>query len=233
MEKLNLKNSEPFGVGGRRECYVHPLYPNKCVKVLRTDDKSTTYLKRPGIFSSLFRKEYNNNENEYRTLKSIEKRIGKNMQRHVPLCYGYEPTDLGPGLVLDLVRDADGKISRSLRELLFLGHSPDEFKKAFDEFEAFLIQNNIMTRNLLDHNLVASIQQDKSWKIHIIDGLGDPSWLPLARWSRALGRRKIKRKARRAWANFNYFFEVERKAGLREYQTRNNKTWSPGILKHR
>ncbi len=41
-------------------------------------------------------------------------------------CYGFEDSDLGPGLVLELVRDADGQISQTLKAQIWgEGYTPD------------------------------------------------------------------------------------------------------------
>ena len=57
---LALKGLEPFGVGGRRLCFVHPLDPKKCVKVLRTDERRTVRHKKT-IIPAHWRREYDNN----------------------------------------------------------------------------------------------------------------------------------------------------------------------------
>ncbi len=233
MNPLKLSDTEPFGIGGRRECYVHPHDPSKCVKVLRTDIDRSSGVRRFRIIPANLRRKYDNNEDERRILMSLEKRIGVQIQKHIPLCYGYEVTDLGPGLVLDLYRDSDGKISRSLRELFFLGHHPDEFKTAFDEFIQFFLDNCIVNRNLLDHNIVASKQQNGDWGLFLIDGFGDSSWLPIEQWSKTTARRKIKRRAARAWTKFHTFYETRRNEKPVEYNAGNNKTYNLGILRKR
>ena len=229
MVELKLSGTEPFGVGGRRECYVHPLDASKCVKVLRTDERRTVRVKKSRVVPAWMRREYNNNEHERRILVSLENRIGKQMQKHIPLCYGYEPTDKGPGLVLDLVFDHDRQISRSLRELFTLGHKPAEFREAFDEFASFLLQHFVVTRNILDHNVVASLSEDGSWRISMIDGFGDPAWVPLAAWFKSYGRRKIHRRVRDAWGRYEQFYET---GGVTD-EMRNNSTWDQGMLRHR
>lgn len=226
---LSLAGIEPFGVGGRRKCYVHPLDPSKCVKVLRQDDKRTRRHKKSRLIPSSIRREHDNNEDERIVLERIEKRLGHEMREHLPKCYGYHPTDEGPGLVLDLVRDADGKISRTLRELFTEGFEPKQFRQAFDEFSAFLLQNRILTRNLHDHNLVASHREDGSWKLYLIDGVGDPAWLPLARWSKSLARKKVRKRIDAAWPRFEAFWQA---GGVTE-KMRRESTWDQGLLRHR
>ena len=226
---LILKDKTPFGVGGRRACYVHPGDSSRCVKVLRSDEGRTIRLAKKTNFFTKFRRQYNNNEDEARELKRVHRRIGDAMSRHLPLCYGYEETDLGPGLVLDLVSDADGRISRSIREMISTGFDLQELRPAYDEFGKFLLDNVILTRNLHDHNMVAQHLEDGSWRIVLIDGVGDPSWVPLASWFRSLGEKKVRKRLATAWPRMEAFAS---KGGVTD-DLRKSSSWDQGFLRHR
>lgn len=225
---LLLRHLEPFGVGGRRSCYVHPHDPEKCVKVLRTDERRTVRHKKT-IIPAHWRRAYDNNAHERRVLEELERRIGPAMGRHLPRSYGMVETDLGPGFVLDLVRDHDGRISRSLRELLTTGHPLDTLRPSFDEFGRFLSDHLVLTRKLLDHNLVVSMQPDGPGRMVLIDGLGDPAFIPFSSWIPPLGRAKIARRLEEAWRRFQAFAES---GGVSE-EVRRNSTWDQGFLRHR
>lgn len=227
--ELPLSDQEPFGVGGRRLCYVHPFEPNKCVKVLRRDEKRTirSAAKEKSILCR-FRRTYDNNEHEKQVLDQLSRRMGHEMGRHLPRCYGYEATDLGPGLVLDLVRDHDGPISRSLRELISIGYDLDQFRPAFEELETFFMKHTILSRAIHDHNIAAQHRADGSWRFVVIDGVGDPAWLPLARWFGPLGQAKIRRRFDEAWPRF------EKLTGNRiTREIIENSNWGQGFLNHR
>jgi hypothetical protein len=227
-QPLVLQGLEPFGVGGRRACYVHPLDSLKCVKVLRTDARRTVRHKKT-IIPAHWRRAYDNNAHEKRVLEDLEKRIGPAMGRHLPRSYGMVPTDLGPGFVLDLVRDQDGRISRSLRELITTGYALEKLRPSFDEFGYFLSENLILTRKLLDHNLVVSMQADTPGRMVLIDGLGDPAFIPFSRWIPHLGRAKIARRIEEAWKRFEEFAD---KGGVSE-ELRLTSSWDQGFLRHR
>lgn len=201
---LTLKELEPFGVGGRRLCFVHPHDPNKCVKVLRTDEYRVVR-HNPHTIAARWRREYNNNTHEMRILEGLEKRIGPVMSSHLPRSYGMVPTDLGSGLVLDLIRDHDGRISRSIRELITVGHDLSTLRDSFDGFGRFLLDNLVLTRNLLDHNLVVQMQSSGIGPMFLIDGFGDPAWIPVSRWIPALGRAKVHKRLNDAWLRFEKF----------------------------
>jgi hypothetical protein len=224
---LILGEAEPFGVGGRRLCYVHPTDPGKCVKVLRHDDQRTVRLAKTRFKN--FRREYDNNTHEMRILLQLEKTLGGAMAQHLPRCYGMHPTDKGPGLVLDLVRDHDGRISRSVRELITLGKDLALLRPAFDELGAFLLRHRIVTRHIHDHNIAASDHGDGRFTFYIIDGLGDPAWLPFRRWCPPLARAGIQKRLDRAWPRFE---ALAAKGGVSRDLIENS-SWDQGMLRHR
>lgn len=228
--RILLGQAVPFGIGGRRLCYEHPTDLGKCVKILRRDDQRTVRIaKKTRWLPAWFRRAYDNNADEMHTLEREYARIGSVAKRHLPESYGMQPTDQGPGLVLDLVRDCDGGISRSLRELLTIGHSPHEFQTAYDELGDFLLEHLVMTRAILDHNIAAQRQSDGAWRLYLIDGLGDPALVPVARWIPTIGRAKIERRLDEAWARFESF---HKSGGVTPDLIRSS-TWGQGFLKHR
>lgn len=224
---LVLRPLEPFGIGGRRLCYVHPLDPAKCVKVSRTDARRTVRNSTSPI-PDRFRREYDNNAHEQAILNRVFARVGPAAAFGLPRCYGMADTDLGPGLVLDLIRDQDGRIARSLRELISTGHAPGEFRAAFDEFGRFLLEHRILTRAILDHNLAAQSLGGGAWRLYLIDGVGDPAWLPVAEWVPWIGRAKIRRRVAEAWPRFERLAAEPVTRELIEQSS-----WGQGFLKHR
>ncbi|WP_299871914.1 YrbL family protein [uncultured Cocleimonas sp.] len=228
-EVLQLKDKSAFGAGGRRLCFTHPNDPSKCVKILRQDDERTVRLKKKRIIPASFHREYDNNRHEMEVLNELYDQIGEGMTDHLPRCYGMHETDLGPGLVLDLIRDEDGQIARSIRQLITDGFDLADLRTAYDKLGDFLHEHIVLSRKLLDHNIVVSFDKDGVPTMYIIDGLGDPAFIPLARWSKTLGRAKVKRRVEEAWPRFENFA----KQGGVTQEMRKNSTWDQGILRHR
>jgi hypothetical protein len=224
---LRLSQSKPFGLGGRRLCFVHPREPGKCVKVLRQDPGRTVRDYR-SIIPNRWRRAYDNNAHELKELTAVFRRIGPEAAQCLPRCYGMTPTDLGPGLVLDLIRDVDGPISLSLRELISKGTSPAELRPAYDELGAFLLKHTVLTRALLDHNIVAQKCGGGQWRLYIIDGYGDPAWIPLRRMIRPIARAKIKQRLAELWPKLE---QLAQNPVTQELLQRSN--WGQGFLSHR
>jgi hypothetical protein len=229
MDLIQLSNREPFGVGGRRLCFAHPSDASKCIKVLRTDARRTVRVNRSSAYFARFRREYNNNSHEQAILERLGRQIGPAMSQHFPRCYGMFPTDLGPGLVLDLVRYADGRISRSIRELISTGTPLEALQPAYERFAEFLIRHRVQTRALLDHNLVAQKNRAGAWTLFLIDGFGDPSWLPVGSWIPTLALRRIERRIRTAWPRMEAF---ARSGGV-SLEVIRESSWGQGFLAHR
>lgn len=228
-EVIRLEGKEPFGIGGRRLCFTHPSDASKCVKVLRTDDRRTIRGAKSQAYFTQFRPEYDNNAHEKAVLEALYRRIGPSMSEHFPRCYGMFPTDRNPGLVLDLVRDHDGQISQSIRELVSTGTPLESLKSAFEEFGRFLLKHQILTRNLLDHNLIASRQNSGDWKIYLVDGFGDPAWIPLGRWIAPLRLSRVRKCVASAWPRIEKF---AREGGVSQDVVQNS-SWGQGFLAHR
>lgn len=243
---IQLSHLEPFAVGGRRACYVHPDDPHRCIKTLRTDDRKTVRITKHPLIPARWRRTYDNNADEQRELEKLQRSRGPQItSAHLPVCHGVQPTDLGPGLVLDLVRDAPqagnastsnpqgpaspGPIGRTLRDYLTAGEPIETFRPAYDAFAAWLLKHRVLTRGLHDHNLVAQHRADGTWRLVLIDGIGDPAWLPFASLIPALGRKKVLKRTAAAWPRMAAFATA---GGVSDELVKTS-SWDQGMLRHR
>lgn len=223
---LTLSNKEPFARGGRRLCFVHPEDDARCVKVLRTDGDRFRKTGRTFV-PGFLRREYDNNEDERRALDALQRRLGSAYD-HLPRCYGYVETDLGRGLVLELVRDEDGHISRSVRESLLEGVALDELRPAYDEMAAFYIEHGVVTRAILDHNLTAQ-RVGSAWRLTLIDGFGDSTLIPLRSLLASTRRATAKKRMRAGWERIEEI-AAQIRAGDTDWD---RSRWGQGVLEHR
>ena len=104
---------DPFGRGKRRLCYVHPEDPRKAIRLAPREQ-----------IPSLRR--------EFEFYKQLKRR-GIDTGAHIPTCYGSCKTNLGQGIVVDLVRNHDGDISRTLSWYLANGMPVGAFDACFEE----------------------------------------------------------------------------------------------------
>jgi len=193
---LTLSSREAFAQGGNRLCFVHPQHPGRCIKVRRPDFTLEDLRRKKGFPKTLLPlRHFDDNLEEYQVLSDLAERHGEAVFELVSRCYGFEETDLGLGLTLELIRDADGQISQTLKaQIWFEGYTPD-CKAAVEHFCNRWQALQIPSRDLLLHNLL--VQKDASGKvcrILAIDGLGSPNIIPFTWLPAPLRAAKVGRK---------------------------------------
>jgi len=109
---INLE-SDPVGQGRERLCYQHPDDASRLIKV------------SSGGVSVQSQREID----FYRRLQ----RRDDVAYTHIPRFYGVVATSRGRGIMVDLIRDFDGEISRSMRWYLNHGTSIQYFEPYLDE----------------------------------------------------------------------------------------------------
>ena len=92
----------------------------------------------------------------------------------------------------ELITNND-KVALNLEEYLFNKGRTSEIDEALKEFEMFLKETKLLTKNIIPHNLAVK-ENDYGLTLKIIDGLGSMSFIPLPEISNALANRYIKRR---------------------------------------
>lgn len=179
---LELKGLEPIGNGTNRACYQHPDDESKCVKVTISDDFTES-----------------NREKKYYTL--LERRgISWEM---VARYYGTVETDMGEGLVFDLIRDADGTVSKPLVHYFATESLTAELEDPIGKFHAlkhYLVEQKIIVKDLGIYNILYQKlgSENDGGKFMIIDGVTNNDFLPFATYIDYFAVKKIQRR----WERF-------------------------------
>lgn len=201
---IQLTDDLIFAEGGRRYCFVHPDDPDRCVKTLspngdpRKRRQEAVWYKKLRPISM-----FDDNVRELQSFRQLEK-SGERVWEHFPRCYGIQPTNRGGGIVTDLIRDADGTISKTVRQFVKANGKTPQLLAALDRFLGSLLELRVITRDVLDHNLVVQVGED-NLIIYMIDGFGSSDFLNVSRWIPALGVRKILRKTNRFRARYELY----------------------------
>lgn len=194
---IQLKNKEILAQGANRVCYIHPEDPNKILKIIKPGN-NTRKKKRQSSWFKKLRPEssFNDNIQEFKDFKWMETHK-KDIYRHFPIFYGFEETDLGNALSVELIKIHPEKIeSLSMENYLKTYGFTKEILKALDELSIFLYENVIITRDLRAFNILIRYHNNKI-QLVIVDGLGNSDFLPLSNYIPFWGRLKIKRKLKR------------------------------------
>jgi hypothetical protein len=195
---IQLRENSVFDNGGRRMCFVHPDDPGKCIKTLNASgnpvarrQKAPWYKRlRPLYF-------FDDNARELASFRTLERKGAEEVWNHFPVCYGMMETSCGSGIVTDLIRDVNGAVSKSLREYVKTFGKTPELSAALDRFFNLLVRERVITRDLLDHNLVVQQNSTETVSVYMVDGFGSSEMVPLSSWIPAFGKRKILRKIER------------------------------------
>lgn len=196
---IQLHTLQPFAIGGRRECYVHPDDPTVCIKVHRPEFLPSLLRQQAPRWRSFRKGEiaFDENYSDWMVLRDLAATDDPTIWQHVPHFHGWVETDRGRGLAIELLRDDDGFISRTLLDWIWKNDRCDRLDSAVDAFTAFWESHTIPSRSLGLHNIVVQQKQDGSCRLVIIDGLGNTQFLPFAKWSRRYALRRSASKTSR------------------------------------
>lgn len=193
---LKLKHSRPLFVGGTRYCFQHPTHRNRCVKVLRPDRTGAARKVLRRDFKRFLPERYLDDQlKEIKAYRELLTRASEPLWRHVPRYHGTENTDMGIGIVTQLMRNADGSWPKNLQQLLPLGMTP-ELEEGIESFIAAVAELRILSRDLLPHNIIA-VEEESGYRVMLVDGIGNAELIPVSTWSSFFARRKTARKIRR------------------------------------
>lgn len=188
---INL-TQQPFALGGNRACYVHPENEHRCIKTVLSE-RSPERKHQAAPWWKKWRSvdSFNDNIEENQELKTIERYSPELVGQHIPRCYGFVETDLGLGLVTDLYRDQDGAISLNLRDYLRRHGKNQAIIAAISCFQSAIQSHQVLSRALLLHNIIAQQNSNGQIQLYLIDGLGNPEFLPFVEWIPALRAKKF------------------------------------------
>ncbi|MEE4279559.1 MAG: YrbL family protein [Halieaceae bacterium] len=193
---LRLRHTRPIFVGGTRYCFQHPQHHGRCVKVLRPD--------RTGAARKVLRRDFkrylparflDDQLKEIKAYKALAPVASEAVWRHVPRYFGIEETDMGVGVVTELLRNEDGSWPRNLEQMLPEGMNR-ELEAGIREFEDAVQRLRILSRNLLPHNIIA-VREADAYRVMLVDGIGNSELVPLSSHIGFFADRKTARKVRR------------------------------------
>lgn len=174
---LKLDNTLFIGKGGDKFCYMHPENEGLCVKVPRDSHGLTVILK---------------------DLKSREKLKKRNADlSFAPRYFGAVETSLGLGYVYEMIRDVDGKISRSLSSYMRAENlAPADIEgivQAMGAFKDFMFRNEVVVKDPKSDNFLMQKTRD-GYVARYVDDLGSEVLIPLEYYISYFARLKLTRK---------------------------------------
>ena len=159
-----LKDEDFIAKGNERACYYHPNDKTKTIKI---------------TFENNNRKDSKQSEKEIKYYKQLKNK-GLNNWQHLPKYFGEVQTNKGNGFIIELIKDYDGKISKSFAYYL-KKYDLKKYEKQVEIYKQYFhetqekIEINILLffnfiRNTRFHGQIACYGQGKD--IHfLIEGL--------------------------------------------------------------
>ncbi|WP_406828318.1 YrbL family protein [Microbulbifer sp. ARAS458-1] len=199
---IDLSNCKPFAKGGNRNCFRHPDFPDRCVKVMLPGRLAELRARAPW-YKKLFSDDQfddNSREREGYSQKALRNEAPTSIVwQHLPYWYGMEETSQGPGAVSELILDRNGEPAITLEHYLQQNGLDTTIRHAISKFADWLRLTGVMTKNLLPHNLVIR-EAGEQPQLVLIDGLGRSAFLPFAEIFDRSRDRYLERRIKRMWA---------------------------------
>ena len=149
MQIINLDNKDYFTEGGEKFVYFHPFDCNKCIKI----PKEKRMMERI--------------KDEYRTLNRYP-----NFKYYTKM-YGFVDTNLGKGMVYELIKNINEhhKVSLTLRQFIIKYGVTDNLIRKTIELANILINEEIFVNDVATHNIIVQSDEYKTLNLFICDGL--------------------------------------------------------------
>ena len=153
--QVQLSSDQYFAKGSKRFCFVHPHKQKLCIKLMKPQEEGNIN---------------NENKRDIADYLTLEKMQNSALFDHIPKFHGTINTNLGEGLLLDLIRDGDGKISQSLGDLIHLEGMTEPLKESLIKLKCWQLRENLFTTDTGPHNVVVQKITSSNWKLFYIEG---------------------------------------------------------------
>jgi hypothetical protein len=132
IEIIQLSDNLIIGKGRDRICYEHPTAYEKCIKISKANDKQS--MREMSYFSFLKRKNTD---------------LSK-----ISIFLDSVKTSKGLGYAFLLIRDHDGKVSKTLlQSLQSKDFTTDEIRPLLSDLKEYLINNKILVKDISPSNI--------------------------------------------------------------------------------
>jgi hypothetical protein len=186
-----------FAGGDSRLCFVDPLDPGWCIKILRPD-RPPLARRRQQVWLKRLKplRHFDENLQEIRVYRRLGHSIGQAAYRLIPRIQGLVATNLGPGLRSEMIRDAEGNISLTLQAYLDLHGKTQPLQAVLADFFRDWQALGMPSRRLLLHNILVQQHMGRPSRIVVVDSLGWAELVPLGYWLAPWARYRAGRKLR-------------------------------------
>ena len=176
---IQLNNSYLISKGSERSCYVHPSDSDICIKVTRKFGPRTHARNKREV---KYAEKYNQSSPSLTV---------------VPYYYGTIETNLGIGVLFQLVRDYDKSISIRLADHIAKNTIDSTLQYKIVDLYHTLLKASILVSDLHPGNLLLQKSSENDYKLVMIDGFGNSDFIKICDYSHFFLKKKLIRKFER------------------------------------
>jgi hypothetical protein len=192
---LKLAHLQPIAGGAQCSVFVHPDDPALLVKIMRDRRSAMPWYKRQWARSGHMLPVIREIE-EYVVLHAHAPADAELVERVV----GVVVTDLGLGLVVEALRDREGRLAPALRQLIASGAFDDAMTAKLDRFIARVVDSKIILYDISSRNILHAYDPASGEdRFVLVDGIGEKLTFSLNPLFQPLNRFNKKRRIRRLW----------------------------------
>ncbi|AZY50941.1 PhoP regulatory network YrbL family protein [Bordetella avium] len=196
---IDLNDASLLAHGGDRYVFEHPNDSCLLIKVMDMQARGVYLASRPfKRWYKQFQREsayrvYLNEFNEYVTSTTRPSGIWQ-----VPLArvMGVAQTNLGLGLLVEKIRDKNGNMAPSLKDLIKQGLYTQDIARQMDQLFEDLADAHVVAHDISAGNVVMGYNAEGRHGLFLVDGFGVQPLIPAYAWSRRLNRRRLLKKYR-------------------------------------
>ena len=196
---LRLSAHQPFASGEERDVYLHPEDDGKCIKISNVTPPED--FRPKGLRDWLFWVTRGRNTGYFDInytddlfYQQLGQRNDPEVFKHIPKCYGLIDTDLGKGLVCELIQNEDSTPCTTMKQYIQKHGAISDGKviRAIDGFLSWLVEKNIFLREMGGTNTFFQYSKNGEVKLYHIDAVGCLDLIPLANYWPWFSRLRIK-----------------------------------------
>lgn len=182
-----------LAAGQSREVYAIQSEPEILVKVLKEQPPPRRFFTKFTLLRQL-RYAYKQIVPLRREIREYERvaNEGPLTKRHLQSFKGLVQTDKGLALAVGAVRQHNGVLGLTLRQLIEAGRYNAGTHSAFSSFLHWFVDSKIVAADVHLDNIVFN---EKDGALVLIDGIGDKTFLPVRAWLPAVNKRSKRRLA--------------------------------------
>lgn len=176
---LPLSQHEPVANGSSRWVYLHPHQPGFLIKVLKKRmPAQQVYGFKNRIKALKGRHKLTRHMREIEQYITVKSCRNDKFIEHLPMMTELQDTDMGFGVVVEAITDAQGQLAPTLTDLVHNKLMTIQRITLLEMFFERLLRSDVVAGDVHGRNIVLETKTDGTERFVLVDGLGDSTIIP-------------------------------------------------------